>query len=418
MQGETLSRTRDAISPPSRMVAVQTSSLMSPEVKVFHTALSAAQSERQELEVLLLQGVGRPKENVPTLAEAFESIPGVTVQPIPMGRLGSGHAESVSQKGTKILDAVRLRLAQQRLIPSLKMFRPGVLYSAQQAWDTSVAVPLATALRIPRVVHLHYIVGPWLGARTLKSLLSADAVITVSDFIREEAIKHGCEPQRVHAVYNSVVVPPLPSPDQRERTRAAVRSELGLPADTILIGMVARLGRWKGQVELLEAAIPLLRARRDVALVFAGGEDSTGVGLNEELQRTATQSGVAVQVHLMGWRPDVPRLLDAFDIFAHPSRNEPFGLAVLEAMAHGLPVVAWKEGGIAYQVLDGDTGILCAPLAVAELERALERLVENADMRTQMGQRGRERAQDTFTPRKMAADFTAVIRMVAGQRGA
>ena len=88
---------------------------------------------------------------------------------------------------------------------------------------------------------------------------------------------------------------------------------------------------------------------------------------------------------MLPWQPSVDSFLWAIDIFVHPSRREPFGLAIVEAMAARLPVIASRAGGACETVDDGVTGILVAPDDSAELADALIRLAQNADERRAFG---------------------------------
>ncbi len=93
---------------------------------------------------------------------------------------------------------------------------------------------------------------------------------------------------------------------------------------------------------------------------------------------------------------DVTDILNGADIYCQPSRSEGLGLAILEAMAVGLPVVASRVGGIPEAVLNGQTGILVAKESPTELADALEALASDAALRKSMGEQGRLRVLETF----------------------
>jgi glycosyltransferase involved in cell wall biosynthesis len=266
------------------------------------------------------------------------------------------------------------------------------------------------------MIHLHYNVGPWLGEGALRILRQADAIVAVSDAVRLGAIEQGLVAERIVTVYNSVVVPPALSEQDRAAARRRLRDELGIAPASIIMGMVARLSEWKGQKEALEAAMPLMADHPELHIVFVGKEDDTGAGLTQRLADAARAAGVSERVRLLGQRSDVPDLLAAFDIFIHPSRHDPCPLAVLEAMAHSLPVVAWREGGIAHLVESETTGILAEPLDLSGLSRAIGRLLAAPDLRSTMGIAGRERAATVFNPDAMSRSFQEVVGRVASAR--
>lgn len=402
-----------------RLLAIQTTGLPTAETSVLRTLLEGVAILRQgghaaaDVDILLLQGGDLRAGRTNAVADAFRRIPGVTVRAINMGKLGR-HDTSQLDRALKIRDLAAVRFTRRQALAAARHFRPDVVYSAQQRWDLRLAVPVARALGAPRVVHLHYTVGPWLGPDAVGALREADMVIAVSDYIRDDAIRHGVPAARARTLHNSIALPREPAPERRAAARAELRAELALPADALLVGMVARLNHQKGQEELVEATLPMLARDPRVGLVLAGSEDPAHNGTSGRIARTARERGVGSRVRLLGHRRDVPRILDGLDIFAHPSHAEPFGLSILEAMAHGLPVVAWREGGPAEIVVDRETGLLAAPGDIVGLTAALDALLADAELRAALGTRGRERAATAFNPSHAAASFLALLREVSG----
>ncbi len=403
---------------PLRLLAIQTSSELTPEARVLLSllrALPAAAARRgAAVEVLLIQGVDHwagAKEGYGAAAH-FRALPGVRVNVVNVGKLGRPGTAGFAQ-AMKVRDLLSLRLARGRLLAAARRFQPDIVYSAQQLWGLRLATPLARALSRPQVVHLHYTVGPWLGRDALQALRDARMVIGVSGFIRDDALRHGVPAERARLLYNSIVAPELPA--SRDAARGALRAEFGLPDDALVVGMVARLFENKGQVELLEAMLPILRRDRRVHLLLVGSEYPKPHGLTERLTETARAAGVLPQVCLPGYRGDVPRILDGLDVFAHPSRSEPFSLAILEAMAHELPVVAWREGGPAEIIVDGQTGLLVAPLDIDGLTAALDGLLGDGARRAAMGTAGRERALRAFNPALAGETFLDALCQVKAE---
>ena len=123
--------------------------------------------------------------------------------------------------------------------------------------------------------------------------------------------------------------------------RSAIRKAFGVTDDVCLIGSVGRLTPVKGFPHLIKAVQLLTEQGLCVKLLLVG--DGT---LNEELRRLAQDSGVAERVVMLGHREDTYELLQAMDMFVMPSLHEGIPLALLEAMATGLPVIATRVGGI------------------------------------------------------------------------
>jgi glycosyltransferase involved in cell wall biosynthesis len=398
-----------------RLLAVQTTSSVTSEVTVLHTLLKylplLSREQGIAVKVLLVQGVdGRANKHSGRrgAANLFGGIPNVTVHELNVGKLGQ-HDRPRIDRAMKIRDLAYLQLARRKLFDMVRSFRPHVVYSAQQAWDLRIATPLAIRLACPQIVHVHYNIGPWLGAGVVDVLRRASMVLAVSDFIRDDAIAHGVKPSRAHALYNSIAVPDPQSPNERLAARQDLRAELGLPEDVLLVGMVGRLSPSKGQEQLTLAMIPSLRTDRRVHLILAGSEYPARNGMIDRITQTARMHDVLSQVHLMGHRSDVPRILDALDLFAHPTRQDPCPLAVLEAAAHGLPIVAWREGGTATLVQDKETGLLVEPMDIDGLTHVLQTLIADQEMRVMMGRKARERAASVFSPEVAARSFLSLL---------
>ena len=187
-------------------------------------------------------------------------------------------------------------------------------------------------------------------------------------------------------------------------SRAAVRAELGLAEDDQVIITVGRLSGLKDQAGLIAAVAALDAAR----LVLVGdGEE------RQALEATARRLGVSHRVIFTGVRRDVPRLLGAADVFALSSLSEGISIAILEAMAAGLPVVATRVGGNPEIVIDGQTGLLVEPGRPDLLAAALEQLLKDPRRAAALGAAGRRRAEEKFSLRAMVGAYAAMYREVA-----
>jgi glycosyltransferase involved in cell wall biosynthesis len=329
---------------------------------------------------------------------SFRSNSRASVVPIDLGwRPSHGRPRRRPAKAASLL---RLFAAAPSVYRASRAFHPTLVYSSQQRWDSLIAAQIAQRLGLPHVVHLHYNVEPSLGPEVLRRLGTRAHIVAVSDFIREQAIAHGIEPERVTTIRNAIA-PSRPIAGARE----SVLAEFHFPADTLLVGTVARLAPSKGQDDVIAAFATLLAEFPAARLLVVGdGED------RERLERLVAQLGVARAVRFTGQRTDVPRVLDALDVFVHPSRREPFGLAVLEAMAAGKPVVASTDGAFPEFVDDGMTGLLVPPGDVAQLACVLRRLLANASLRVSLGAAARCRVEKHFRPEDAGRAFGAVVR--------
>ena len=283
--------------------------------------------------------------------------------------------------------------------------RPTVVYSSQQHYDCRATTLIAKALRVPQIVHLHYNIGPWLQRPVLARLKTCDRVVVISDFIRDQAVRHGVRSDRITTIPNAIEVATPPPAG----TGTTIRRGLGVPDDAYLVGMIGRLDLEKGQVDAIDAFAALAARRDDVWFVIAGrGHDEA------RIWEHAAGSSAADRIIVAGFRSDVPALLASFDCFLHPSRREPFGLAILEAMAAGLPVVAYDEGGVPEIITSGHDGILAPPGDAGALAESLSHLYDDRSLARSIGERARATVATSFRPEDAGASFGEVVRQVSG----
>ncbi len=195
------------------------------------------------------------------------------------------------------------------------------------------------------------------------------------------------------------VVPDGVDDPGRTLDAAAARTTAGLPAGT-LVGCVGRLWERKGQRELVAAWRDVVAVCPDARLVVVGDGP-----LRAELGAAAADPDLHGSVLLTGARADVPVILDGLDAVAVPSHHEGFSLVTVEAMLHGLPVVATASGGPVELVDDGVTGLLVPPRDVGALAAALVRLCSDADLRARLGAAGLAKAKDRYTVEAMTRGY-------------
>ena len=175
--------------------------------------------------------------------------------------------------------------------------------------------------------------------------------------------------------------------------RAALRAQMGVgEGDCVIIG-ISRLVRHKGWPELLQAMERLPQAH----LWVVGERLASDHGEAMAPHFARAEALLGPRLRLLGYRHDVPRWLQAADVFALPSHFEGLPMSVIEAMLTGLPVVATDISGCREQVVDGQTGYLVPPMQVAGLADALARLAADAPLRQRMGEAGQARALARFT---------------------
>ena len=251
------------------------------------------------------------------------------------------------------------------------------------------------------VIHLHGGVeefpAPLLGVyRALCRMGGATRVVAISDSMKRFALDRlGVREERVRLIPNGVPAEMFERPPQGE----AVRSELGIPADALVVGMVGRLVEQKG-VDVFVEAFAQVRESEPKAVGVVVGDGP----LRGKLSAMAREEGCAGAFRFVGWREDVIPYYDAFDIGAVPSKWEPFGIVTLEMMARCIPVVGCAVGGVPEIIEDGRSGLLVPPRDPRRLADAVLRLARDAGLRARLGRSGRARALERFRVDDVARD--------------
>ena len=188
-----------------------------------------------------------------------------------------------------------------------------------------------------------------------------------------------------------------------------MRQKLGFNIDDLLIGHVANFRTPKGHRYLIEAAAKVVAQCHSAKFLLVG--EGTGE-LREQAKKQIAESGLEDNVHLLGFRKDVPDLLKCFDIFVLSSISEGLPLSVVEAMGAGLPIVATDVGGLPELVDDGKNGFLVPTRDSEKLADALLTLLRDNDLRDKMGKASREIADQKFSIDNMISHYQGLYREI------
>lgn len=220
-----------------------------------------------------------------------------------------------------------------------------------------------------------------------------------SENVREFLIhEEGIRNKTIEIVRNG-----LPEPKRIPRDQA--RTELGIAQDAFVALSAGRLDPVKGFSALAQAAQAM---NRDVVVLIAGeGPD------RPEIQRAI---GTDHRVRLLGYRSDTNRLYSAADAYVNTSTNEAASLGIIQAMSHGLPVIATEAGGNPELVLANNTGFLVEPNCPSDLVDAVEFLRANPMRKREMGQRGRQKFCKELTEEKMFREYDLRYLLAAASR--
>ncbi len=236
---------------------------------------------------------------------------------------------------------------------------------------------------------------------------AVDAVVAISGGVADSLAAAGVDRERVTVVQSGVDCERFRPPTPQERAHA--RAALGISDDEIVISAVGALEQRKGHRYLIKAMEGL--AATGKFKCFIAGQGLIG----DVLQREIAVIRCTKRIKLLGGVDEAREILWASDIFAMPSLKEGLGVAALEAMASGLPMIASDVGGLREVVDDDHTGILVPPANPEKIAAAIRRLAESAGLRAEMGAAARVRVMENYSMEKMAVRTLALYRACVGK---
>lgn len=240
-----------------------------------------------------------------------------------------------------------------------------------------------------------------------------DALLGNSRAVVQDLLDEGAPPDRVRLIYNGVDAGRFATGEARAARRQALRAELGLSDERVVLTCVANLFSYKGHVDLLAALALLDTEVSGRATLLLVGRDA---GARAALEAQRAQLGLTESVRFLGERADVPDLLAASDIGVLASHEEGFSNAVIEGMAAGLPMVVSDVGGNAEAVIDGECGHVVPAREPAALAKALALLIGDPARRQAMGDAARRRAAASFSLDACVAAYEALYEELWDRR--
>lgn len=272
----------------------------------------------------------------------------------------------------------------------------------------------APRARLVHTYHGHVLEGYFSPLKTslfiaLERLMAraTDAIIAIAPAIRTELL----DGYRIGRASQYHVIPlgfdlsPFAAVDAAARVRA--RQELGIAPGAPVVTTVGRLTSIKQHARLLEFARTLADRHPNLVLLLVGDGE-----LRADLEAQASRLGLGANVRFLGWRRDLATIYAATDVFALPSRNEGTPVALIEAMATGVPGVATDVGGVGTVIADGTMGIRVSLDDAAAFVEGVLRLLANPGEAAAMGARGRDHVMARFDSRRLIDDIERLYRQL------
>jgi L-malate glycosyltransferase len=273
-------------------------------------------------------------------------------------------------------------------------------HAARDYHLAALAVKLAPRARLVLTRHVLF------PLRAINRPLLSDAgrVIAVSEAVAESLRRNGViESAKITVVHNGI---------DTDRFYPITRNG----DSPILVGTVGHLALIKGHDVFVRAAALISARRRGVRFVVIGEDKSPEMRHRKSLERLVAKLGLNGIVEMPGWCDDIPALLSSLTLFVSAARSEPFGLAIVEAMAAGLPVVAAASEGALEIIEDGHTGKLVPLDDPAALAEAINHLLDNPPERSRLGRNALLAARERYSVMRMASNTERVYREVLADR--
>jgi glycosyltransferase involved in cell wall biosynthesis len=253
---------------------------------------------------------------------------------------------------------------------------------------------VASQLPMPCTAHLRDIVK--LNRTAIDDLNRHAALIAVSHATREFHVRQGMDPAKVQVIYNGVdtnLFCPVPA-------TGTLKHELGLPDNAILLANIGQICLRKGQTLLARAVVSLARDFPQINALFLGERHSQkqeSVEYEKTIHHVFQEAGLEDRLFCMGFREDVPTLLNEIDLLVHTARQEPLGRVLLEAAACARAIVATNVGGTEEILTDQVSALLVRPNDLEALTSAIRRMLTDRELRNRLGHQARAVAIEKFS---------------------
>jgi glycosyltransferase involved in cell wall biosynthesis len=296
----------------------------------------------------------------------------------------------------------------RRISVTLERLAPSLLHVHSRRGADICGGPAAGRAGLPAVLtrRVESAEPVWWGRRKFRAYARIVAISRA--IVGELTGRFGVDPAAI-ALVPSAVDPAIYRPRERRGRLAALA---GVPPDACVLGCVAQLIPRKGHDTLLRAIALLAPAWPSLHLVCFGRGP-----LAASLERRAGELGLGTRIHFAGFRDDLPELLPELDLLVHPAEREGLGVAVLEAMAAGVPVVAARSGGLPDLIDDDVSGVLVALRDPGAMADAVARLLADPALRGRLAERARQRVDEEFSITRMARGNLAVYEEVMRSHG-
>lgn len=227
----------------------------------------------------------------------------------------------------------------------------------------------------------------------------ATKLVAVTEPTKQAAIEEGIQATRIEVIQNGVQIS-----DVSQEIKNRIRTELTIPIDGKCLISVGRLAPEKGHAVLIDAFCLITADFPSAHLMLAGSG-----ALMDELQSQAQAAGFGDRIHFLGVRNNIPELLAASDLFILPSHSEGLPMALLEALAVGVPAVCTAVGGIPAVIKDGETGRLVPPNDPVIMAKVITELLSDENLCQKYSQAGKLLIEEKYSIESMCRKYEQLL---------
>lgn len=187
-------------------------------------------------------------------------------------------------------------------------------------------------------------------------------------------------------------------PEIQNEEKEIIRKTIFNTDKEVIFALVGRISRWKGQMLLLDTFSEIKKTHQNIKLVYIGSAPPNQEHFLDSLKEKIVEYNLAKSVAIIPFQENINELWQCIDIAVVPSTEpEPFGMVAIEAMMAKKPVIAANHGGLMEIVVHNETGFLVEPNNLNALKEAMEKLIDNSNLRNSLGENGFQRAKLNFS---------------------
>ncbi len=279
------------------------------------------------------------------------------------------------------------------LLELIKRAAPDLVHSNSLSMGRMIG-RIASQLPIPCTAHLRDIIR--LNKTAVSDLNHSAGLIAVSNATKRFHAEQGVMPGKLQVIYNGVDTEVF----RPATTAGTLRKELGLSDSAVLLANIGQICLRKGQTLLAQAAASLAEEFPDANYVFIGkrhSQKTESIEYEKAIRLTFREAGIEDRLFCLGFREDIPAILNQVDLLVHTAHQEPLGRVLLETASCGKAIVATDVGGTAEILTDLVSALLVPPDDLEKLTAAIRRMLTDSELRIRLGQQARKRVIEKFS---------------------